>query len=152
MSFFGVLGQLGRMLPGYVEGRRQAIQDNWQDMSNYNQMYHGQLQNAYDTATWEPQMEDRWRQSALLDLVAKQAEGNYLIWEQTLSAQIRDALKRYEQQQQQMSQMSRLTQQWMPGIFERWFGQQPQYGTPSAPQQNPTSLDPAQNKQRLEQP
>ena len=152
MNFFGVLGQLGRMLPGYVEGRRQAIQDNWQDMSNYNQIYHGQLQNAYDTATWEPQMEDRWRQSGMLDLAAKQALGNYNIWEQTLPEEIRNALPRYRMQQQQMSQIAQLMQQWMPDMFERWFGQQ--YGVPAVPPQpqNPTSLDPAQNKQRLEQP
>ena len=42
---------LGRALPGYVEGQRQAIQDNWQDLTNYNSVQAGQLSNIFDEQT-----------------------------------------------------------------------------------------------------
>lgn len=45
MSF---LGALGSMLPGYIKGRQQAIQDNWNDLSQYNKVQAGQLQNMFD--------------------------------------------------------------------------------------------------------
>lgn len=47
-SLFGAIGSLGRVLPNYVQGERQAIQDNWQDLQNYNQVQAGQIQNAFD--------------------------------------------------------------------------------------------------------
>lgn len=55
-NFFGALGALGRLLPGYVQGERQAVQDNWQDLSNYNQVQAGQIQNAFDEALFNPRV------------------------------------------------------------------------------------------------
>lgn len=55
---FNFLGAIASLLPGYVEGRRQAIQDNWSDLSNYNQVRSGQLGNLFTEATWD----DRLRQ------------------------------------------------------------------------------------------
>lgn len=52
MSF---LGALGSMLPGYIKGRQQAIQDNWNDLFSYNKAQAGQLQNMFD----ENAMQDR---------------------------------------------------------------------------------------------
>ena len=40
------------LFSGYVEGRRKAIQDNWTDLTNYNSVLGGQLQNAYDMQTF----------------------------------------------------------------------------------------------------
>lgn len=53
---FSFLGGLANLLPGYVQGQRQAIQDNWQDLMNYNQVQSGQLSNAFTEATWQPRM------------------------------------------------------------------------------------------------
>lgn len=46
-NIFGALGALGRFLPGYINGREQAISANWNDMNQYNQVQNGQLQNAW---------------------------------------------------------------------------------------------------------
>ncbi len=49
MSFLGGLFQsFGRLLPGYMQGERQAIQDNWNDLNQYNKAQAGQLQNMFD--------------------------------------------------------------------------------------------------------
>ena len=48
MSFLGALGAVGRLLPGYMQGERQAIQDNWNDLNQYNKVQAGQLQNMFD--------------------------------------------------------------------------------------------------------
>lgn len=55
MSFLGALGAVGRLLPGYMQGERQAIQDNWMDLNQYNKVQAGQLQNMFD----ENAMRDR---------------------------------------------------------------------------------------------
>lgn len=48
MSFLGALGAVGRLLPGYMKGEQQAIQDNWNDLFSYNKAQAGQLQNMFD--------------------------------------------------------------------------------------------------------
>ena len=40
------------LFSSYVQGRRAAIQDNWNDLTNYNKTLGGQLQNAYDMQTF----------------------------------------------------------------------------------------------------
>lgn len=57
MLNFNFLGALSSLLPGYLEGRRQAIKDNWQDLSNYNNVQQGQLSNAFTVATWQPRLD-----------------------------------------------------------------------------------------------
>lgn len=49
---FSFLGSLANLLPGYVEGQRQAVRDNWYDLNQYNQVQQGQIQNAFDEATF----------------------------------------------------------------------------------------------------
>lgn len=51
------LGALSSLLPGYIQGRRQAIQDNWQDLQNYNNIQAGQQANAFTEATWQPRLD-----------------------------------------------------------------------------------------------
>lgn len=58
------LGALSSLLPGYIQGRRQAIQDNWQDLQNYNNVQAGQLSNAFTEATWQPRL-DMFADSAI---------------------------------------------------------------------------------------
>lgn len=48
----GFFSSIGRMLPGYLEGERQAVQDNWSDLSNYNKVQEGQLNNAFTEETF----------------------------------------------------------------------------------------------------
>ena len=49
-NFFGALGAFSRALPGYVQGERMAVQDNWNDLNQYNKVQSGQIQNAWDEA------------------------------------------------------------------------------------------------------
>lgn len=50
-NFGSLFTALGRALPGYVEGHRQAVQDNWNDLQQYNQAQAGQLENMFTEAT-----------------------------------------------------------------------------------------------------
>lgn len=52
LNLGGIFGALGRMLPGYMQGERQAIADNWQDLQNYNTVQAGQIQNAFQELTF----------------------------------------------------------------------------------------------------
>ena len=44
------------LFTSYINGRRQAVADNWQDLSNYNQVAAGQLNNAFNMATFDPRV------------------------------------------------------------------------------------------------
>ena len=46
-SLMGIMGQLGRFIPNYVEGYRNAWADNWRDANQYNVVQNGQMQNAF---------------------------------------------------------------------------------------------------------
>lgn len=49
-----LFGAIGRLLPGYIQGERMAVQDNWNDLNQYNQVQQGQLANAFTEATFHP--------------------------------------------------------------------------------------------------
>lgn len=57
MAFGSLLGALSRVLPGYMEGNRQAVQDNWRDLNQYNQVQAGQQANAWTEAVWQPRLD-----------------------------------------------------------------------------------------------
>ena len=44
------------LFTSYINGHRQAVADNWQDLSNYNQIAAGQLNNAFNMATFDPRV------------------------------------------------------------------------------------------------
>lgn len=54
-NFFGpigaAVGQIGKFFPQGVQGYRDSIKDNWDDMKNYAQVYGSQLTNLFDTMT-----------------------------------------------------------------------------------------------------
>lgn len=54
MNLLGFLGAASRVLPGYLQGYRMAIDDNWKDLNQYNQVWKGQLSNLFDEATFTP--------------------------------------------------------------------------------------------------
>lgn len=54
---FSFLGALANLMPGYIQGQRQAVQDNWQDLQNYNNVQSGQQANAFTEATWQPRLD-----------------------------------------------------------------------------------------------
>lgn len=54
MNLLGALGAVSRTLPGYMQGYRMAVQDNWNDLNQYNQVWKGQLSNLFDEATFTP--------------------------------------------------------------------------------------------------
>lgn len=45
--------------PGYIQGRQQAIKDNWTDLNQLNQVQAGQLNNLFNASTFD----DRWNMS-----------------------------------------------------------------------------------------
>lgn len=51
-----IFGAFGRLLPGYMEGERAAIQDNWNDLNQYNQVQAGQIKNAWNEAAFQPNL------------------------------------------------------------------------------------------------
>lgn len=53
-----LLGGVLQLTPGYMEGRQQAIKDNWQDLNNYNQVQAGQMANAFTEATFPYRWQD----------------------------------------------------------------------------------------------
>lgn len=50
---FNVLGAIGALLPGYMEGHRKAVQDNWNDLNQYNNVQKGQLDNMWTEDTYD---------------------------------------------------------------------------------------------------
>lgn len=56
-NLFSAFGALGRILPGYVQGERQAVEDNWNDLTNYNSVQAGQIQNAFDEQTFDDRVD-----------------------------------------------------------------------------------------------
>lgn len=50
---FGFFSSLGKLLPGYTVGHRQAVQDNWTDLNQYNQVQSGQLDNMWKEDTYD---------------------------------------------------------------------------------------------------
>lgn len=69
MSFLGgFFSSLGSILPGFIEGERQAINDNWSDLKNYNVAQEGQLNNAFNEVTMP----------ARINMMEDAAYGSYL--------------------------------------------------------------------------
>lgn len=52
---------------GYMQGMRQANEDNWKDLSNYNSTLQGQLGNAFKMATFDPAVRTAWNQGQMSD-------------------------------------------------------------------------------------
>lgn len=91
MSFLGGLFQsFGRLLPGYMQGERQAVQDNWNDLNQYNKVQAGQLQNMFDENVMPDRMNmvkdnaminNYQRHAAGLDLGYKYAQMPLAYWQ-----------------------------------------------------------------------
>lgn len=60
----------------YIDGRRAAIQDNWLDQKNFNDVLKGQLDNALTMDTYDPAVRGAWNKAAAsdMDLAALGAE------------------------------------------------------------------------------
>lgn len=70
-NFGSLFGAVGRALPGFVEGERQAVADNWRDLNQYNQVQAGQLENAWTEATWDPRYMNVWNQATNNDIMTQ---------------------------------------------------------------------------------
>lgn len=55
-NFGSLFSAVGRALPGYVEGHRAAVQDNWNDLNQYNRVQAGQFDNAWTEETWDERL------------------------------------------------------------------------------------------------
>lgn len=71
-NFLGAIGQVGRMLPGYVDGYRNAIADNWKDLNQYSDVQAKQLQNLYTEATFNPLVTMQYNEAARASYLAQQ--------------------------------------------------------------------------------
>lgn len=78
MNFLGLLGQIARLLPGYVQGERQATTDNWNDLNQYNQVWNGQMANALNEATFPAQVNTMLANAANAQLQSRQGGLNFL--------------------------------------------------------------------------
>lgn len=78
LDFFG---SIGRILPGYVEGHRNAVKDNWDDLQNYNTVQQGQLANAFTEATFGNNVDMHYDARNLSRLNYLQSEANHALWE-----------------------------------------------------------------------
>lgn len=52
---------------GYLNGMRQANTDNWNDLTKYNDVQNGQLDNAFKMATFDPAVRTAWNQGTQSD-------------------------------------------------------------------------------------
>lgn len=52
---------------GYLNGMRQANTDNWNDLTQYNKVQDGQLDNAFKMATFDPAVRTAWNQGTQSD-------------------------------------------------------------------------------------
>lgn len=69
------------LFSGYINGREQAIKSNWDDLSKYNSTLGGQIQNAYNMATFDPAVRSAWntvQQSDYNTIAAAQGLDNTL--------------------------------------------------------------------------
>lgn len=141
MSFLGGLFQsFGRLLPGYMQGERQAVQDNWMDLNQYNKVQAGQLQNMFD----ENAMPDRWqilkdnamvgnyqRHAAGLDLGYKymqQPLATFQLAQQTAWAPVMGQLRHQMLMQNPALMMGGLGGQQGGALQQAMFGGLPQAG------------------------
>lgn len=65
LDFGNLFAAIGRTLPGFVEGERMAVQDNRNDLNQYNRVQAGQLQNAFDEAVFQPRIDMMYDQGKL---------------------------------------------------------------------------------------
>ena len=56
------------LFSSYIQGRRAAIQDNWDDLTNYNKTLGGQLQNAMSMETFDDAARIAHNRAALSDM------------------------------------------------------------------------------------
>lgn len=52
---------------GYLNGMRQANTDNWNDLTQYNNVQKGQINNAFQLATFDPAVRTAWNQGTQSD-------------------------------------------------------------------------------------
>lgn len=127
---------------GFLGGWRQANQDNWQDLQNYNTVAKGQLENAYTLATFDPAVRAAWDQGAIADMTAATsalntdmalAKGQQVAQSQNqlVGGQIQNQLTALELQKQQLEQQ-------IAALKQQLNGAAPVTGT--APQANQFSL------------
>ena len=79
-SLLGIMGQLGRVVPNYVQGYRQAWQDNWNDANQYNQVQRGQLANLFAEAAFPYEYNMLADRAAMSRAQANQSVGNFRIY------------------------------------------------------------------------
>lgn len=150
MSFFGALGQLGRLLPGFVQGERQAVADNWQDLTNYNNVLNGQLSNAFNVVTWPQQLQSITRAAQMQQLALEQSQRNSQLQEILFPYQMKYMPLQYEANYWQQQQNNAISRQYLAAMLaqinqmNQWRQQQQQQ---QQPQQQP-QLTPGQSLQQ----
>lgn len=145
-NLFGAIGALGRLLPGYVQGERQAVQDNWNDLNQYNQVQQGQFQNAYAEATFDPAVQmfkfnrDILQNNALNNFMQTSVQAAMYPGALT-GAQLSGQVLPYVMPAQQWGMLGQALAPWMmgnrlgaaTGLWPSQMGQQPYYNPMNLP-------------------
>ena len=131
---------VGRLLPGYMQGERQAIQDNWNDLNQYNKVQAGQLQNMFDENVMPDRMNiakdnaiisNLQRHAAGLDLGYKYAQQPLAYWQlgqQTAWAPMMGLMRHQMLMQNPALMMGGLGGQQGGALQQAMFGGLPQAG------------------------
>lgn len=98
LNLLGAISQFGQMMPGYLQGERMAVQDNWQDLSNYNEVQRGQIQNAFDEAVFDPRVQMLNDQAVLSRMGVGNAQMNYEVNQALQPQRLGEAMRASYQQ------------------------------------------------------
>lgn len=75
------LSTAGQLMPSFLQGYRAAREDNWDDMQQYNKAQAGQFENAWNEATFEPNLQ-MVRDNATVSALNRNTSGlNYMVRE-----------------------------------------------------------------------
>lgn len=136
-----IFGAFGRLLPGYMQGEQQAIKDNWYDLNQYNQVQAGQIQNAWDEATFNPRLTMVQHAVDMSDMGVQNAGMDYLVNLAALpgrlgSADVYSAFNPWAQRMAYEAQMQN------PALFSNQLGQSVAWGLePYRPVQQGNALN-----------
>lgn len=135
LDFGNLFAAIGRTLPGFVEGERMAVQDNWNDLNQYNRVQAGQLQNAFDEAVFQPRIDMMYDQGKLSGITLTNT-GMQLAQNRAMHPALMAAAQAASQYAPQLALLKQQAQQQLlsrmaAGKFPQWgWGGSPWYYPP----------------------
>lgn len=86
------VGAFSWLTPGFLQGRRMGIADNWQDKINYANVEQKQLNNLWDVATFPLDYSRSWDMTQLSNWSTDLAGQNYAINKLKFPLQVQQAM------------------------------------------------------------